>query len=81
MRERAIRDEKAALRYAREEGLQQGLEQGESTILRRLLTRRFGPLPAWAEQRLAGATTDQLEAWADAVLEAATLEGVLGAES
>lgn len=30
-------------------GFQQGIAQGEITLLRRQLTRRFGPLPAWAK--------------------------------
>ena len=33
------------LSYSRKEGLQQGLQQGEALLLRRLLMRRFGPLP------------------------------------
>ncbi len=45
--------------------------------MRKLLVRRFGPLPAWAEARLTVAEEPaQLEAWAERVLEAATLEAV-----
>ena len=61
------------LSYSRKEGLQ----QGESLLLRRLLTRRFGPLPEWAERRLTDAEPAQLERWGERVLEAATLEAVL----
>lgn len=43
---------------------------------RKRLIRRFGPLPAWAEAKLAGAEPAQLEAWGERVLEAATLEAV-----
>ncbi|RUQ32303.1 MAG: DUF4351 domain-containing protein [Candidatus Competibacteraceae bacterium] len=67
------------LSYSRKEGLQQGLQQGESLLLRRLLTRRFGPLPEWAERRLTDAEPAQLERWGERVLEAATLGE--GAES
>jgi hypothetical protein len=76
VRERARRDEVSALRYTRQEGLAEGIEKGESTILRRQLTRRFGPLPEWPEQRLQSASSEQLEAWADAVLDARSLEEV-----
>ncbi len=44
----------------------------------RLLTRRFGKLPAWAEARLSGASAAQLEGWLDAALAADSLEAVLG---
>ena len=63
----------------RQEGIQQGLQQGERALLERQLARRFGPLPSWARERLARATTAQLEHWADRVLEAEGIEGVLGA--
>lgn len=61
-----------------QQGMQQGLKQGEARLLRRLLTQRFGELPAWAEQRIAAATEAQLEAWADAVLESETLAQIVG---
>jgi hypothetical protein len=52
------------------------VQQGEAQVLRRLLTRRFGPLPEWAEERLTHAELPQLETWADRVLDAKTLEEV-----
>ena len=45
-------------------------------VLERLLTRRFGPLPESLQVRLRSATTEQLEHWADQVLDAATIEDV-----
>ncbi len=67
-------------RQWKEEGLREGrLEgrlEGESTLLQKQFERRFGPLPDWARQRLAAAGAEQLEAWALAVLDAATLEDV-----
>ena len=62
-----------------EKGLQQGMQQGGYLLLRRLLVRRFGPLPLWAENRLAEAALAELEAWGDAVLDAKTLEEVFTA--
>ncbi|MDR2786930.1 MAG: hypothetical protein LBD06_00975 [Candidatus Accumulibacter sp.] len=43
------------------------------------MSRRFGPLPEWARKRLRRGDAAQLEVWADAVLEVASLEEVLGA--
>jgi len=65
------------LQEGRQEGLQEGRQEGELAILRRLIERRFGPLPSWAEQRLTAASTEQLEALATRVLDAASLEEVL----
>ena len=57
-------------------GIEKGLQQGEVIMLKRLLARRFGPLPAWAEQRLEQASRQELEGWAERVLEAQRLEDV-----
>jgi hypothetical protein len=59
-----------------QEGLQQGFQQGEAFVLTRLLTRRFGPLPGWASERLAQASREDLEQWAERVLDAQRLEDV-----
>lgn len=58
------------------QGLSQGISHGEMTLLKRQLTRRFGTLPAWAEAKLNQAGQLQLEAWADRILDAVTLESV-----
>ena len=42
----------------------------------RQLTKRFGPLSPDTAQRLQTATTEQLELWADRILEAPTLAAV-----
>jgi hypothetical protein len=59
-----------------EKWVEQGVQQGEAAVLRRLLSGRFDPLPDWAEERLTHAELPQLETWADRVLEAKTLEEV-----
>jgi hypothetical protein len=51
-----------------------GFQQGFRESLRRQIEKRFGSLPSWAEQRLAGASTEQLEELATRVLDAASLE-------
>ena len=63
-------------RRAVERGLQQGRQEGEALVLRRLLIRRFGALPAWVEQRLEQASPAELEQWVERVLDARTLEEV-----
>ncbi|MBB3192574.1 DUF4351 domain-containing protein [Halomonas cerina] len=62
----------------RSEGMQQGMQQGEQTLLRKQLVRRFGPLDADTEQRLQQATTDELERWAENLLDAQSLAEVFG---
>jgi hypothetical protein len=62
-------------------GLQEGRQEGELAILRQQIEKRFGALPSWAEQRLAGASTEQLEGLATHVLDAANLEELLGSAS
>ena len=68
------RDE--GMRQGRVEGEQQGLVEGERTVLERLLRRRFGLLPTQVDERLRGASTADLEAWAENVLDAETLDEV-----
>ncbi|MFO7641893.1 MAG: DUF4351 domain-containing protein [Candidatus Competibacteraceae bacterium] len=57
---------------------QQWKQEGEAALLRRQLARRFGTLPAWADEHLARASIEELETWGDRVLDAATLIEVLG---
>jgi hypothetical protein len=55
-----------------------GVQKGECNILQRQLTRRFGPLDEAVRQRIENASSDQLELWADRVLDAGSLDEVLG---
>ncbi|MDX1981784.1 MAG: DUF4351 domain-containing protein [Bryobacteraceae bacterium] len=57
-------------------GEARGEAKGEAKILTRLLIKRFGPLPEWVSQRLAGAAGPQLEEWSLRLLDAQSLEGV-----
>jgi hypothetical protein len=61
------------------EGLRQcGAEQGERKMLLRLLRRRFGSqIDGEIERRVAAASIEQIELWADRVLSAATLAEIL----
>ncbi len=65
----------------RVEGRLEGRVEGESKLLRRLLERRFGALPAWATEKLSNATEPSLEAWGEAILTAQTLESVFNSEA
>ena len=62
----------------KQQGIQQGRKQGEVKLLERLMSRQYGPLPGWVEERLAQATLEDLERWADRVLDAASLDEVFG---
>jgi heme oxygenase len=57
-------------------GKQEGMSEGGIRLLQRQLTRRFGPLPGWVQQRLQHAALDELETWLDRVLDAQRLEDV-----
>ena len=67
---------KDGIRQGMRDGIKQGMLSGARQVLTRLLTRRFGPLPAAVLQQLEQADTDQLERWADNVLDAPTLDDV-----
>ena len=60
----------------RREGKLEGRLEGKCGLLEKILTRRFGPLPDWAKQRLASASSEQLDQWAERVLEAKSLQDV-----
>lgn len=57
-------------------GRTEGRAEGEKTVLRKQLATRFGPLPRWAEEKLASASEEQLNEWAVWLLSAEHLEGV-----
>ena len=60
-----------------QQGIQQGMQQGKYGLLERILVSRFGPLPEWAMQRLGAASSEQLDRWAERVLMAESIQGVL----
>ena len=51
-------------------------QEGETLILQRLLTRRFGPLPPEVLGRIASASEEDINQWVDRILDAACLEDV-----
>jgi hypothetical protein len=64
------------LQQGMQQGMQQGKIEGEASILERQLTKRFGPLAEETRSRLASASLDQLDLWADRILDAPTLAAV-----
>ncbi|MFA7680870.1 MAG: DUF4351 domain-containing protein, partial [Pigmentiphaga sp.] len=57
----------------------EGRVEGRAELLHKLLTRKFGPLPANIEQRLNTATSETLEIWSLNLLDAKRLEEVFEA--
>jgi predicted transposase YdaD len=60
----------------RTEGRAEGRAQGAARLLVRQLGRRFGAVPDGVRKRIDAASLEQLEAWSDRVLDAATLDDV-----
>ena len=54
-------------------------EEGQISVLKRLLKRRFQQLPSWVEERLGQASSEELESWAERVLDAESLDEVFAA--
>jgi hypothetical protein len=64
------------LAEGREQGLEQGQAEGSRRIMRVLLEKRFGMLPAWVNQRLASCTDSQTDDLALRLLDAKSLESL-----
>ena len=54
-----------------------GLREGELTVLRRLIEKRFGAIPTWAAERLAGTSAADLEVLSERVLDAGSIEDLM----
>jgi predicted transposase YdaD len=62
----------------RAEGKAEGKAEGELLILRRQMIKLFGVLPDWAEESLRGCSAAELESLSERLLEARSLEELLG---
>ena len=58
------------IRQGREKGVAQGRLEERGLILRLQIAKRFGPLPGWAEERLANLSLPELEDLSLRVLDA-----------
>jgi predicted transposase YdaD len=67
-----------AIREGMQKGRLEGVQQGELTIVRRLLAKRFGNLPTWFDERLAKLSTGELEDLSLRVFDAKSLDELLG---
>ncbi len=56
------------------EGRQQGIREGEASLLTRQLRKRFGELPESVRARVREAGPDQLEHWGERLLEVSSLD-------
>jgi hypothetical protein len=65
------------LQEGRSQILQEGRNEGERSLLLRLLRARFGELPAAAIARVEAAEPAELERWGERMFDAATLDEVL----
>ncbi|AGX86639.1 Rpn family recombination-promoting nuclease/putative transposase [Candidatus Symbiobacter mobilis] len=59
-----------------EQGMERGKREGEASILHKLLTKRFGPVPETLMAHIDAASLEQIEAWIDGVLDAPNLESL-----
>ncbi len=58
-------------------GLTRGRVEGKAEMLLRQMERRFGKVPETVRTRVSDASTNELDAWGDALLEAATLDEIM----
>lgn len=77
-REAAARGKLEGLEQGLERGLEQGRQQGQAALVERQLRLRFGLLPNTVQQRLVNANSNELTAWADALLSASSLDDIFG---
>jgi hypothetical protein len=56
----------------------EGRAEHAARLLVRLLTRKFGQVPDAVRERIDTASLEQLEIWSDRVLDAPTLDELLG---
>jgi predicted transposase/invertase (TIGR01784 family) len=75
LREQLPETERPAMTMA-EELMQKGRAEGQAALIVKMLTRKFGDLPAEYRARLETATTDLLERYAERLLGARTLAAV-----
>jgi flagellar biosynthesis/type III secretory pathway protein FliH len=63
-----------------EEGRVEGFKNGECTLLERQMIKRFGPIDPATRERLHSASPEQLERWAERILDAQSLADVFDAD-
>ena len=66
------------LQEGRQEGVREGRQEGELFLIRRLIEKRFGAIPAWADERFSKSSAAELEELGLRILDASNLEDLLG---
>jgi len=61
-----------------EKGRQKGQQESLHKLLARLVEKRFGELPEQVRERLRSASLEQLESWTECLMDAASLDEVVG---
>ena len=64
-----------------EQIMERGLAKGRAELLLRMLTRRFGSVSPSVRSRVLSGSEREVDAWADAVLEAESVDEIFGASS
>ena len=64
--------------FYKNEYVQDAMRYALRRMLRGMLTRKFGKVPKWVDERLKEATTGNIENWSIKILTADSIEGVLG---
>lgn len=59
-----------------ENRMKDGIEKGKARALQKLLTKRFGTLPAEAVGKISAASPQEIDTWVDRVLDAESLDAV-----
>ncbi|MGN7613821.1 DUF4351 domain-containing protein [Magnetococcales bacterium HHB-1] len=57
-------------------GEQKGRVEGKAELLQRQLQKKFGNVPAWADEKLKTADAKNLEVWGDRILDASSIDEV-----
>ena len=73
-----LQGEQIGVQRGRMEGRMEGLIEGESRLLRKMIEKKFGTIPEWAESVLQSADSQQIDLWAESILTAESLEALLG---
>ena len=69
-----------AIRQGLEQGRQEGRQEEALSVLRRVIEKRFGPVPGWVEERLKIQSVAQLEELAVRAIDAPNLEDLFHGE-
>ncbi len=60
------------------EGIAKGQEKTLASVLSRQLEAKFGPIPKWAKDRIAKTSASHLDRWVVKVVDASSIESVIG---